>query len=163
MRLVLHDLETDDYRTMFPDHNDDTRVISKGGRIRCCKGCFGCWTGTPGRCVMHDEYSHMGELLAKSDVVLIISKCCYGCYSPFIKNLLDRSIPYLHPYFVIKNGEMHHKKRYNHQFCLKVWFYGEEIDEADKRTAQKLVKANAENLYCSEVQIRFMETAGLSG
>ena len=55
---------------------------------------------------------------------------------------------------------MHHKKRYNHQFCLKVWFYGEEIDEADKQTAQKLVKANAVNLYCSEVQIRFMETAG---
>lgn len=42
MRLVLHDLEADDYRVMFPDHNDDTRVISKGGRIRCCKGCFGC-------------------------------------------------------------------------------------------------------------------------
>lgn len=37
------------------------------------------------------------------------------------------------------------------------------MDEADKQTAQKLVRANSVNLYCSEVQIRFIETAGLSG
>lgn len=52
------------------------------------------------------------------------------------------------------------RRAYNvSQLSLRRFFYGEGMDEAVKQTAQKLVKANALNLYCSEVQICFRETA----
>ncbi|WP_243095372.1 hypothetical protein [Lachnotalea sp. AF33-28] len=34
MRLVLHDLEANDYHAMFPDHNDDTRVMEEYAAAR---------------------------------------------------------------------------------------------------------------------------------
>ena len=100
----------------------------------------------------------MGELLARCEEARIISRCCYGGYSPFVKNVLDRSIPYLHPYFKIKNGEMHHKQRYDKILKLKVGFYGECISEDEKRTAEELVRANAVNLYAQVQGIRFVKT-----
>ncbi|WP_407654270.1 MULTISPECIES: hypothetical protein [Caproicibacterium] len=35
--------------------------------------------------------------LSQCDELILISKCCYGGFSPFVKNVLDRSIPYIHP------------------------------------------------------------------
>ena len=75
-----------------------------------------------------------------------------------MKNVLDRSIPYLYPYFKIKNGEMHHKQRYDKILKLKVGFYGECISEDEKRTAEELVRANAVNLYAQVQGIRFVKT-----
>ncbi len=40
--------------------------------------------------------------LAACDELTIVSKCTYGGPSAYVKNVLDRSIPYMHPDFVIK-------------------------------------------------------------
>ena len=70
-------------------------IISDTGTIRHCVGCFGCWIKTPGKCVLKDGYDNLGELLSKSEKLTIISRCFYGCYSPFVKNVLDSSISYI--------------------------------------------------------------------
>ena len=75
----------------------------------------------------------MGKYLSKVTDIIIISKCCYGSFSPFVKNVLDRSLSYAHPYFVIKNGEMHHRMRYNNEANMEVWFYDEDITEMEKQ------------------------------
>lgn len=100
----------------------------------------------------------MGKNIAMCSEVLIISKCVYGSYSPFIKNVLDRSISYIHPYFTFKNGEMHHQQRYKKDFDLKVIFYGGDITTEEKETAQKLVRANAVNLYCTVKSVTFLDS-----
>jgi hypothetical protein len=46
------------------------------------------------------------------------------------------------PYFVKINNETHHKLRYNNKFDLKVHFYGSDITEIERDTAQELIKAN---------------------
>ena len=76
------------------------------------------------------------------------------------ENVLDRSIPYLHPYFKIKNGEMHHKQRYEKILELKVGFYGECISEDEKRTTEELLELNAVNWYAQVQGIRFVKTPG---
>lgn len=156
MRLLIHDLKSDDFQKIFPDLSRDTMVISDNGTIHYCVGCFGCWVKTPAACVIRDSYGDMGEYLSKCNEVIIISKCCYGGFSPFVKNVLDRSISYIHPYFVIRNGEMHHRRRYNNKIDLKVWFYGENITEKERITAERLVKANAVNLDCSVSKVTFI-------
>ena len=72
--------------------------------------------------------------------MLIISKCVYGSYSPFVKNVLDRSISYIHPYFTVKNGEMHHQQRYKRDFRLKVVFLWQWHNRQGKGNRAKIGK-----------------------
>lgn len=112
MRLLIHDLNNEEFQELFTKQMSETMIISDNGTIRHCIGCFGCWVKTPAACVIRDDYGDMGENLSKCKDLIIISKCCYGGLSPFVKNVLDRSISYIHPYFVTRNGEMHHRRRY---------------------------------------------------
>lgn len=140
MKLILSDIEN------LPIKSDDKHhVIYHDGNLHHCIGCFGCWVKTPGQCVIKDDYSNMGYLLSRCDELIIISKCIYGSFSPFIKNLLDRSISYISPNFVIRKGEMHHKRRYDNVISISAYFYGGDITELEKETAKSLVTANAVN------------------
>ena len=158
MKLLIHDLESKDFKKIFPNQLDDTMVISDDGTIHHCIGCFGCWIKTPAACVIRDKYGDMGEYLSKCKEIIIISKCYYGGFSPFVKNVLDRSISYIHPYFVIRNGEMHHRRRYKNHIDMKVCFYGENITEKEKQTGEKLVKANSINLDCDISSVSFVNS-----
>lgn len=159
MNLVIHDLEQEDLSSIFPALGDDIKIISDDGTIKSCIGCFGCWIKTPAVCVIRDNYGDMGELFSKCDTLTIISKCFYGGFSPFIRNVIDRSISFGHPYFAIRNGEMHHKNRYDNHFDLKVMFYGDDITEKEKETAKKLVKANSINLDCRSFEVSFVKNS----
>lgn len=155
MRLIIHDLSDMDKPPVQEDEN--TVIICNNKKINCCVGCFGCWIKTPGKCIIKDSYNNMGELLSKCDELIIISKCCYGSYSPFIKNVLDRGISYILPYFTIRNNEVHHKSRYPNKLMLNTIFYGEEITENEKKTARALVKGNAINFNAKTSNIYFKE------
>lgn len=162
MRLIVHDLPEKQAKRILPQNND-TRIIGDDGTIHPCIGCFGCWVKTPAQCVIRDEYGNMGELLSKCEELIFVSKCCYGGFSPFVKNVIDRGISYSHPYFTIRNGEMHHRRRYDGSFGLSVFFYGIDISEQEKKTAENLVHANALNLDCQLKKIQFASTVDSFG
>ncbi len=155
MKMIIHDLSETEFAGLNLKPDTETVIISDNGTIRNCIGCFGCWVKTPGKCVVKDDYRNMGELLSKCDEVTVISKCVYGSYSPFVRNVWDRSISYLLPYFVTKSGETHHKNRYAHSFALTVHFYGNDITEKEKKTAGQLVVANSRNLYSTGNRVYF--------
>lgn len=155
MKIIIHDLRSTDFEDFGLKTDINTMVIADNGKIRPCIGCFGCWVKTPGTCVLKDGYENMGELLSVCEELIIISKCIYGSYSPFVRNILDRSISYLLPYFKTKNGETHHRNRYNNHVALSVHFYGEDITEAEKKTAENLVAANSVNFYTTGNQVYF--------
>ncbi len=155
MKIIIHDLDGREAELPGRDQDGSTVVISDNGGIRKCIGCFGCWIKTPGKCVLKDGYENMGELLAGCDRLVVVSRCVYGSYSPFVVNVLNRSISYLLPYFSTKNGETHHRNRYDNKFSLSVHFYGEDITETEKETARKLVAANSVNLYSIDNKVYF--------
>lgn len=142
--MILHDLDQVRAEKALLGLNDPM-VIDQWEPIRPCAGCFGCWVKTPGACVIRDAYGNMGELLGKTERLIIISRCVYGGFSPFVKNVLDRSISYLHPDFVIRGGEMHHRARYENTLGMTLFFYGP-ITKRERETALSLAKANAVNL-----------------
>lgn len=144
MTTVIHDLSKEEWE-QIADFFADATVISNSGMIKKCVGCFGCWIKTPGQCVIPDGYQNMGEILGKTNQLVIISRLRFGGYSSFVKNVLDRSISYILPYFEIRNGEMHHKARYQNRMVLSAYFYGDEIADEEKKTARELVEANAIN------------------
>jgi multimeric flavodoxin WrbA len=155
MRILIHDLNEKDFKNVFTNIASDITVISDNCKIHHCIGCFGCWVKTPAICMIHDSYENMGETLSKCEEIVIVSKCCYGGLSPFVKNVLDRSISYMHPYFTIRKGEMHHRRRYQNHFSLRVYFYGKDITKEEKETAQRLVLANSINLDCIKHEVGF--------
>ena len=126
MKLIIHDLPQDAAAELFGKMTD-THIISDDRTIRNCVGCFGCWIKTPGQCIIRDAYGDMGRLLSRCDELLIVSRCIYGSYSSFVKSVLDRSISYIHPDFVKRNGQMHHRRRYRNRFLMKAVFYGGDI------------------------------------
>jgi len=143
MNVLIHDLRDLNETVLLKPGQNDTVIISNNGKIKPCICCYCCCIKTPGQCVSDDGYHNMGILLSKSNQVIIISQCFYGGYSPFVKNVLDRSVC---PYFKTKNRETRHQKRYKNDITLSVHFYGE-IPENEKETARKLVKANGINLF----------------
>ena len=152
MRLLIHYL--DNYE--FKDLPNDIKIIEKKDDIKHCIGCFGCWIKTPAECVINDSYKNIGELFSKSDEIIVISKCVYGGYSPYVKNVFDRAISYIHPDFKMRNNEMHHKRRYDNVIKLSAWFYGEDITEEEKDVASNLLKANALNYDGIVKQVNFI-------
>lgn len=162
MRLIVHDLTPEQEKELSLP-GEDTRIISDDGAIRPCVGCFGCWIKTPAQCVIRDHYGDMGEALSKCDELILISRCRYGGFSPFVKNVLDRSISYILPCFLIENGEMHHRPRYRSHFRVSAYFYGDDLTERDKALARSLVQANSVNFHSTVKEILFEKEAGAFG
>lgn len=159
MRLIIHDLTPAQCKAsgIYDLSEKENIIVDSNGDNHYCIGCFGCWLKTPGRCVIKDEYQTMGEKLSKVEELLIISKSSFGSYSSSVKNVLDRSISYVMPFFEIRNGEMHHQERYRKNLVISAYFYGDDITEAEKDTSRKLVEANAVNLNGTVGSVQFLD------
>lgn len=153
MRLIITDVSSEELTV-----EDGVCIVEHDSKIQNCKGCFGCWVKCPGECALNDAYNDMGERLSKCSELTIISKCTYGGFSPFVKNVLDRSISYMHPNFVIRKGKMHHRRRYDNKITLTVYFYGDIITEWEKEIARKLVMANALNFDSQVSGVNFLDS-----
>jgi len=77
-----------------------------------CAGCFGCWTKTPGECVIDDAARDVLRSYVGSDLVVYATPVTFGGYSSQLKKVLDRFIPVLDPRFAVVGGELHHRLRY---------------------------------------------------
>lgn len=140
MNLIIHDLKHFDENALFNGRQTNSVIISDNGKISPCICCFDCWVKTPGQCVIKDGFDNLGELWSKCSRLIIISQCYYGGYSPFVKNVLDRSVcPYQLPYFTKIRGEMRHPRRYKNNIDLSIHLYGN-ISENEKETARKLAE-----------------------
>lgn len=144
MNLLIHDLSEEDWEKISEEYKG-WRVISNNGNIKPCVGCFGCWVKEPGQCVIKDGYEKMGSQIHKAESVTVISRYTYGGFSSFVKNVFDRSIGWVLPYFEIYKGEMHHKKRYPEDKPIKFIFRGSGLTEDDKKKATRYVKAVCTN------------------
>ena len=161
MKIIIHDINEKELEKIYNltgiDKNEDIILIFDNKKIKNCTGCFFCWTKNPGKCRIKDSYENLAELYSKTEKIVIMSKCHYGSYSPFVKNVLDRSIPYLLPFFKLKNNEMHHTIRYKRKLFMEVYFYGKDLTELEKNIAEKTVKANCVNLNVKKFNVSFLE------
>lgn len=153
-RLFIYDVPTE----LIEKHTDssDTVLVNANLINQYCIGCFGCWLKNPGTCVIKDDFQDMGKKLSEANELVVISKATFGSYSSAVKNVLDRSISYVLPFFEIRNGEMHHGERYHNDLKITAVFYGN-MTEAEKNTSKNLVKANAINLNAALGEVLFVE------
>ena len=105
MNLVLSDRNLDSFSQQHPTIQfiDLSRL-----KITNCVGCFGCWTKTPGKCVIRDDAVKVYPQIAASDRILYVSKLKYGGYDTVMKTMLERSIPVQQAFIRLLHGETHH-------------------------------------------------------
>jgi multimeric flavodoxin WrbA len=80
--------------------------------IAYCTGCFGCWIRTPGECVARDDSAVVCREMINSGFVLWASPIIMGFASALLKKMVDKTIPLVHPYFVMSQGVYRHRARY---------------------------------------------------
>lgn len=90
--------------------------------IKYCRGCFTCWTKTPGECAIKDDMSDLIDLFLESDYVGMATPV-YGMYmTGLLKNFFDRFLPLATPRIHKKDdGTFYHEgriKRFPKQFFI---------------------------------------------
>ena len=152
-RLIIYDVPIEHIEQYT---NEEDILVNACDIHRYCIGCFGCWLKTPGKCIIKDGFEDMGQRLSQVSEFILISKATFGSYSSAVKNVLDRSISYVLPFFEIRNGEMHHGERYQNVLTISALFYGP-MTENEMQTAENLVKANAVNLNAALGKVHIVE------
>lgn len=123
--------------------------------IKNCVGCFGCWTKTPGKCVIRDDATIVYPEIAKSDTVLYISHIKYGGYDTIMKTMLERAIPIQQAFIRILDGETHHVQRDVKSKKATIIAYGENLSQEEKAIFEQLVARNAHNMNFAQYRILF--------
>jgi len=90
--------------------------------IKHCRGCFGCWGKTPGKCVINDEMCGLMDLFLESDYVGLGTPVYSMYMTGLLKNFMDRLLPLATPH-IRKNadGTFYHDgriKRFPRVFCV---------------------------------------------
>lgn len=66
--------------------------------IKPCKGCFGCWKNTPGKCIIKDDMESIIEKILKSDTIIWSFPLYYFGLPSQMKALMDRQLPMSLPF-----------------------------------------------------------------
>ena len=118
-------------------------------------GCFGCWTKTPGRCVIRDEATKIYPLIAESDRVIYVSRLAYGGYDLPMKKMLERAIPIQQAFIRLVDGETHHVQRAVAPKEALIVAYGEYPAE-ERELFLELVTRNAKNMNSKSYRVLFV-------
>lgn len=154
MKIIITDTGT------YPGKiNIEDRVFRPSSDLHPCRGCFKCWTETPGVCCQKDDARYLGVLLSKCDELIIISRCFHGGYSEFVKMVMERTLPFLQPGFEEKDGRTRHLARYDTVLKAKVYFYEENMTNEEKELAEKMVKETMDAYHGTVKEIRWYEDA----
>ncbi|MGI5957862.1 MAG: flavodoxin family protein [Massiliimalia sp.] len=157
MKLILTDKPID----RMDQISQDIKYIDLSScNIANCVGCFGCWTKTPGKCVIRDDAVKVYPYIAQSDQVMYISRIRYGGYDTVMKTMLERAIPIQQAFIRLVNGETHHVQRNVVPKQATVIAYGAE-DKEEQELFSQLVARNAHNMNFESYQIIFTEESKL--
>ena len=81
--------------------------------IRPCRGCFFCWSKTPGKCCIHDDMQGVIEKILWADVVIWSFPLYYFGLPGPLKNLIDRQLPMSLPFMSAEAENGGHPSRYD--------------------------------------------------
>ena len=117
-------------------------IDTTGMNIYHCVGCNYCWLKTPGICAIKDDYAPIKKKMSKASQVWLISDTHFGFISYRTKNIADRVMSLVTMYLKIKDGQMRHVMRYDHQPDIGLIYTGDGdqayLEQWCKRTALNL-------------------------
>ena len=154
LKIIIHDLDIEFQRLLQSKCN---RLICADGKYAGCQGCFSCWTKHPAECMIHDNLKEISRLVGRADELVIITQNCYGTYSPAVKAILDRSIGISTPLSTYRVKETHHVLRYGAHDALKIFAYGDFLQN-EKVSFELTARKNALNYGYKKSQVIFADS-----
>ena len=79
--------------------------------INPCQGRFRCWLKTPGNCFQQDDMQMLYPRLRQADVWVFATPVYVDGVSGPMKNLMDRTVPLMEPFFEVRDGHCRHPTR----------------------------------------------------
>ncbi|MFX0178153.1 MAG: flavodoxin family protein [Candidatus Hodarchaeota archaeon] len=121
-------------------------IILKEVNVAACQGCFDCWLITPGECKINDYGRDVAKKMVQTNLVIHFTPITFGGYSSELKKVLDRFIPNILPFFTKRNGETHHKYRYEKRSSIIAVGVLDKPNEEKEATFKELVYRNSLNM-----------------
>ncbi|MFX0209479.1 MAG: flavodoxin family protein [Candidatus Hodarchaeota archaeon] len=81
--------------------------------IKPCRGCFTCWTKTPGKCTQKDDMTEILPKITLADIIVFATPVYVDGMTSTMKCLLDRSIPLIKGIVEIRDDHCRHPRRNN--------------------------------------------------
>lgn len=157
MKLIVSDRYLD---LAEADCRDIERIDLSKMKIANCVGCFGCWTKTPGKCVIRDDAVRVYPRIAVSDKLMYVSRVKYGGYDTMMKTMLERAIPVQQAFIRLHHGETHHVQRSVAAKTATIIGYGD-LSDQERAVFQQLVARNANNMNFEDYRVIFTTEAEL--
>ena len=83
--------------------------------IKTCLGDRACWTKTPGKCVQDDDVKMLLQKVQEADIIVFATPVYVDGMTGTLKNLIDRLIPIIEPYFLMREQHCRHPPRKPHK------------------------------------------------
>lgn len=77
-----------------------------------CRADLACWFKHPGRCIHNDKIHVFNEMVLNKDILVLAAPIFTGGTSSLLQMLLERTMPYIMPNFIM------HKKHFGHELRL---------------------------------------------
>lgn len=96
-------------------------VEISAAQIEHCKGCFCCWTATPGRCAIRDDMDTLLPKIIDADLILWSFPLYYYGMPSKLKALLDRNLPLNLPFIAARaDSGCTHPPRYDQKIAKNI-------------------------------------------
>lgn len=79
--------------------------------IKGCKGCFNCWTKTPGKCIHDDDVDMIIQEYATTDLLILATPIYNGKVTHYLQKLMERFLPTALPYQIKHGDQTRHPPR----------------------------------------------------
>ncbi|AKB81668.1 iron-sulfur flavoprotein [Methanosarcina barkeri 3] len=79
--------------------------------ISPCTGEFNCWLKTPGKCYQNDDMNILYPKIDAADVIVFATPVYVDGVTGPMKNLMDRIIPLVQPFFELRDDHCRHPLR----------------------------------------------------
>ena len=114
--------------------------------VKPCKGCFTCWSTTPGECTQKDDMREILALIREADILILATPVYVDGMTGSMKVALDRMLPLVKGRVELRDDHMRHIPRTRAQTKLALVSPSgfAELDNFDPLVAH--VKAAAKNL-----------------
>ena len=121
-------------------------ITLRNVNVAACQGDFDCWVKTPGECRTDDYGREVAQKMVQSNLIVHFTPITFGGYSSEIKKVIDRFLPTISPFFTKRNGETHHKHRYQKRASIIAIGFLDKPDKEQQKIFKDFVFRNSLNM-----------------
>ena len=106
--------------------------------------------------MIRDDFSGMVGKFRTCSELVILSRCVYGGFSPFVKNAVDRLFPVFFNSLEIRDGNTAFQSDIDRPLAMTVCLY-DARDKNEEHTAEDYARRLAASFEASDISVAFFE------